>query len=284
MARAWANKQTLKINEVVCSSLKSSQASVTFIGQGRACEQLEHTTAAPFWLIATPDTSLESTASALAKLPIDWTGCVVFHCSGAQPSAVLQPLAERGAIIASAHPIHSFANPEQSAASLSACFVGAEGDPQALAQIQPLFTALGCQWLEIDSQQKSVYHAASVFACNYLTTLMHAADRCLQQAGVDTPPGLALLQPLVQQTLNNIIQHGPKQALTGPVQRGDWPLVSQQSQAIAEFDQRLGALYQTLALATAPLAGQIPPDGLMDEASKLTQNALLAATEKPNKP
>jgi predicted short-subunit dehydrogenase-like oxidoreductase (DUF2520 family) len=51
----------------------------------------------------------------------------------------------------------------------------------------------------------------------------------------------------------------PRDALTGPVARGDWALVKAQQEALEEIDPRLGYFYMMLAEATANLAGKNHP-------------------------
>jgi len=61
-------------------------------------------------------------------------------------------------------------------------------------------------------------------------------------------------EPLMRATIDNALQHGPAQALTGPIARGDHRVVAAQLQALAEVDPRLAELYRVLGLRAADVA------------------------------
>jgi predicted short-subunit dehydrogenase-like oxidoreductase (DUF2520 family) len=179
---------------------------------------------------------------------------VVFHCSGAKASGELAPLRAAGATVASVHPVRSFADPAAVAAAFDGTWCGVEGDPAALALLVPAFEAAGARIVAIDPAAKTVYHAASVFASNYLVTVLDAALRAYQAAGI--PEGVAreLAQPLAAETLANVMRLGAEQALSGPIARGDEATVARQQTAVDAWDDGSGALYTALAQATRALA------------------------------
>lgn len=261
LATLWQNKATFTIGQVLNRGTSSAQRAVDWIGAGRVCDSPTELTPADIWLIATPDGAIAEAAALLAELDLNWHQSTVLHCSGAHSAALLQPLAQRGANCAAVHPIHSFANPEASLQKLAGCYCTAEGDPAALHTLKPAFEQLGLHWLTIKAAQKSVYHAASVFACNYLTTLLAAAEQCLKATdiGDSAEHPLPVLMPLIQQTLANIEQLGPQRSLSGPIKRGDSELVAAQAKALAATDPDLGKLYLGLAEATLALA-HLPAD------------------------
>lgn len=253
LCHLWHKNTILNIGQIFNRSESSSQAAIEFIGAGDQCRALSQFKPAPYWLIATPDSAIENIASLLATLPLNWEKSVVFHCSGALASQALQALTQQGAVCASVHPLHSFADPRASLKHLSGCYCAAEGDPSALRTIKPLFKALGLQWIGIEAENKLIYHAAAVFACNYLNTLLDASEQCLVSAGVSTPDPLRILMPLVMQTLQNIQRLGPQDALSGPLKRGDHDLIHQQINALDKSNIQISDLYRTLAQSTLPL-------------------------------
>jgi len=118
----------------------------------------------------------------------------------------------------------------------------------------PAFEAIGARPVRIAAAAKTVYHAASVFASNYLVTVLDAALRAYQAAGV--PPDVAreLARPLASESLANVFRLGPETALSGPIARGDAATVARQQAAVAAWDGPSGALYEALAAATWDLA------------------------------
>lgn len=241
------------VQDVLTRSPASARAALGFIGAGRACADLTALRPADVWLLAVNDDQIAPMAAALAQAH-DVRGAVVFHCSGAKASAELQALADQGALVASVHPIRSFADPDAVARDFAGTFCGIEGEAEALARLAPAFEAIGARLVPIDAAAKTVYHAAAVFASNYLTTVLDAALRAWQAAGVPEAIARELARPLASETMANVFRLGPAAALSGPVARGDHATVARQQQALLEWDEATGRLYEALVPLTADLA------------------------------
>ena len=241
------------VQDVLTRSPTSARAALDFIGAGRACVDLAALRPADVWLLAVNDDQITPMAAALAQAH-DLKGAVVFHCSGAKASGELQALADQGALVASVHPIRSFADPDAVARDFAGTFCGIEGAAQALARLAPAFEAIGARLVPIDAAAKTVYHAAAVFASNYLTTVLDAALRAWQAAGVPEAIARELGRPLASETMANVFRLGPAAALSGPVARGDHATVARQQQALLEWDEATGKLYEALVPLTADLA------------------------------
>ena len=113
----------------------------------------------------------------------------------------MQAASVRGAAIASIHPIRSFAVPEKIIHDFAGTYGGIEGDQRALDILAPLFTAIDAQLVTIKSEEKILYHAAAVFASNYLVTLLDTAVRTYAQVGIPQDVALKIeLAPLVKTT------------------------------------------------------------------------------------
>jgi predicted short-subunit dehydrogenase-like oxidoreductase (DUF2520 family) len=150
--------------------------------------------------------------------------------------------------------VRSFADPGAVAMAFAGTFCGIEGDPAALAVLGPAFEAIGARLVPIDAAAKTVYHAASVFASNYLVTVLDAALRAYQAAGIPEAVARELARPLASETLANVFRLGPEAALSGPIARGDHATVERQQAAVAGWDAATGQLYAALADATVDLA------------------------------
>jgi predicted short-subunit dehydrogenase-like oxidoreductase (DUF2520 family) len=183
-------------------------------------------------------------------------GDVVFHCSGALASGVLESAAERGALVASVHPMFSFADPAAAVESFAGTWCGVEGDAGALDDLRPAFAAIGAQTVDIDPAYKTVYHAAAVFASNYLVAVLDVALQAWQRAGIDEASALKMMAPLVRGTVENVLRGGPEKALTGPIARGDTATVERQYRAVSQWDAAHGDLYGHLRDVTGRLAGR----------------------------
>jgi predicted short-subunit dehydrogenase-like oxidoreductase (DUF2520 family) len=244
---------SLQVQDVLTRSSASAQAAVQFMGVGRALADASALRPADVWMLAVGDDQIAPVCAQLAARGL-LQGAVVFHCSGAKSSAELQAARDAGAVVASVHPVRSFADPAAVARDFAGTFCGVEGDAAALAQLAPALAAIGARMVVIDAAAKTVYHAAAVFASNYLVTVVDAALRAYQAAGIPADVARELARPLATETLANVFRLGPEAALSGPIARGDVQTVARQQQAVDGWDAPTGALYAALVDATTALA------------------------------
>ncbi|MFC5510874.1 Rossmann-like and DUF2520 domain-containing protein [Massilia jejuensis] len=255
LGRLFHQHGVFAVQDVVTRSRDSACAAVAFIGAGRALAQASILRPAPVWMLAVGDDQIAPVCAALAADGL-LGGATVFHCSGARASAELHAASAAGARVASVHPVRSFADPAAVAAAFDGTWCGVEGDGAALALLGPAFEAIGARLVAIDAAAKTVYHAASVFASNYLVTVLDAALRAYGAAGVPPEVARELARPLALETLDNVLRLGAPAALSGPIARGDRATVARQQAALQDWDGPTAALYQALASATTELAAR----------------------------
>ena len=262
LARLWHDAGQFEIGDVCNSTLASARNACNFIGAGRPLDSIAVMQAADCWMIATPDDSIVATAISLTGSGLIQSGnqCV-FHCSGSQSSAALGALQSHTRLLASIHPVHSFAEPQQSLHSFAGSFCAHEGNKEALQLLLPKFSAIGAKSIAIRGEDKLLYHAASVMGCNYLVALLDASLECYQRAGIDRDTAAQLLLPLARQTLENTLQHSPAAALTGPIARGDCATVARQLQDLDGHSAELAAVYRLLGQRALEIARCGKPDG-----------------------
>jgi predicted short-subunit dehydrogenase-like oxidoreductase (DUF2520 family) len=253
LARLWHAADAVLVQDVLNRSQDSAQAAIDFIGAGTAIAEWSQLRRADIVLIATPDDRIAAMCERLAATtPL--AGSIVFHCSGALSSSLLQSAQEQGAAIASVHPVRSFAQPEEVAQGFAGTWCGVEGDGPALAVLRKLFAAIGANFIEIDPRQKTLYHAAAVFASNYLVTLLDVALQTYGKAGIPPETARKMMASLVRETVDNVLEIGPEQALTGPIARGDAATVVRQYRALEAADGEHAALYRRLGKLSWRLA------------------------------
>ena len=56
-----------------------------------------------------------------------------------------------------------------------------------------------------------------------------------------------MMEPLVRETLENVLALGTARALTGPIARGDDAVVKRHLEALSAWDARIAAIYRELA-------------------------------------
>ena len=272
--RMWARAGVFEIQDVLTRSRESAEEGVKFIGAGRAAATLADMRPADVWMIATRDDAIVPSCETLAASGKITPDDVVFHVSGATPSAALGPVASKGALTASVHPIKTFSDAALAVQSFPGTFCSAEGHPHALRVLKPAFEKIGAKVFDIAPELKAVYHAGGVFSCNYLAALVEAALRAHEKAGIPRAASLEALEPLVRETVDAIFEKGPARALTGPISRGDVAAVKQQLAVIEGWDAGMAGLYRGLGLVAVDLA---EADGRLAAARAMDLRKVLGA-------
>lgn len=256
LARLWQDQHTFETQQLLTQHAHSAKAACAFIGisNDAACWQTEQLNSAQNWLLACPDSQLANAVETLVQRQLVASGGVVFHCSGAISSELLSPLREQGIACASIHPVHSFASPDKSIQQFSGSHCAAEGDQQALDLLLPAFESIGAQPFNVPPEQKLLYHAGSVMACNYMVSLIQASLDTFALANVEPQQAKALLAPLLQGTLDNILKQDSAAALTGPIARGDVSLVAKQLSALQQQNPELADIYRVMGQNSIAIA------------------------------
>jgi predicted short-subunit dehydrogenase-like oxidoreductase (DUF2520 family) len=226
--------------------------------------------AADLVCLTVPDTAI----TAVAENVVWREGQAVVHTSGVESLDVLAAAARAGAQVGSMHPLQTFAAP---AADPLAPFRGItcvlEGDARLLPRLEAVTEALGARALVLPEGAKARYHAAAVFAANYVVTALHTAAELWATFGVPAPTALAALLPLTRAAIENVAVHGAAGALTGPVARGDVATVEKHLAALAEARPEVLRAYRALGEGTLRLARR---RGRLDPAAAAALAALFA--------
>jgi len=200
--------------------------------------------------LSVPDLVLPEISMALAAQGEAPGGCVAFHLSGALGTDPLAPLLAQGYGTGTLHPLQTLADPVLGARQLLGIHFALSGDPAALAAARRIVHHLGGSGLTVPVSRRPLYHAAAVFASNYLAGLMAAAGRLMTQAGVPEGEALQALLPLARGSLENLERMGPVLALTGPVSRGDLETIRLH---LRTLEPRERSLYAALGLEIPPM-------------------------------
>ena len=257
LGRLWQERGVFAIQDVLNHSAASAEVACRFIGAGNPVNALAQMRPADVWMLAVPDAQIESVAGALADhagATNDHREPIVFHCSGAQSSALLAPLALLGWQTASAHCILSFASADAAIQQFPGTACALEGDTSAIAALQTACSAIQARCFEVQSSNKLLYHAAAVFATNFLPVIQAVAEDAWLASGVpqDLLPGLRT--SLLSNAVANITRLGPAGALTGPAARGDVTAIAKQAVAVTQWDAQAGAAYEVLSALALRMA------------------------------
>jgi predicted short-subunit dehydrogenase-like oxidoreductase (DUF2520 family) len=187
---------------------------------------------------------------------------LAFHCSGALGADVLAPLRGAGWATASAHCILSFASAEAAFRQFPGTPCALEGDASAREKLQIAFSAIGARCFAVRSEDKLRYHAAAVFATNFLPVLQSVAEDLWRDTGVPAEVITALRSGLLHKAVANITTLGPQRALTGPAARGDIAAISAQGAAVSAWNPQAGAAYDALSQLALELAQRGTSDAI----------------------
>lgn len=207
----------------------------------------EITPMADLVFITTSDSVIEDVCNGIAVRDGFVPAQIVAHTSGALPSTILHNARERGALIASLHPLQSFADVKEAVKIIPFSIFTLEGDHQAISSLAELVRAVGGKTLPIDTRGKPLYHAAAVVACNFLVTLVYLSCRLFESIGISQEDAIRALLPLIKGTVNNIEHLGPVKALTGPIARGDVGVIRGHLEALETLDPRFTDIYRSLS-------------------------------------
>jgi predicted short-subunit dehydrogenase-like oxidoreductase (DUF2520 family) len=254
LGRLFHQSGVFEVQDILTRSLASARSAAEFLGAGRPVAAVSELRPARLYLIAVGDDGIAGCAAALAGAGPLPPGSIVCHLSGALPSSVLAPVAERGGLVASVHPVLSFADPRDCVASFPGTWCGVEGDAEAVACLSEAFAAIGGNIFSVDARFKTLYHTGSVLVCNYLTALVETGIRAYGKGGLSGETALRVMEPLVRGTLDNIFRNGTQQALTGPIARGDCQVVSRQLAALDDWDSEVALVYRSLGRVALQLS------------------------------
>lgn len=255
LARVFHASGVCTVQDLKGLDLEETRRAAGFIQAGRPVEALRDMRPADLWLITVPDTKIAGVAAEIAVALPAATDTVAFHCSGFLPAATMAPLRALGWTLASTHPVLTFADPAASVAQFPGTPCGLEGDEAALAALRPLFEAGGAQCFPVQTERKSLYHAAAVFSSNFTVVLQAIAREAWTAAGVPDDLVPTIQASLLKATVENVAALGPR-AITGPAARGDEQVVRSQGADVFRWHPDAGVVYQELSRLARRLSVQ----------------------------
>jgi predicted short-subunit dehydrogenase-like oxidoreductase (DUF2520 family) len=184
-----------------------------------------------------PDREIAAAARALASA-VEWRGKTAFHSSGALPSGELDALRQRGAAVASVHPMMTFVR--GAVPSLKGVPFALEGDARALRVAQRIVHDLGGEPFKIRAGDKAAYHAWGAFASPLLVALLVSAEQVARATGLTAADARRKMLPILRQTIENYGRLGPAGAFSGPLVRGDAEIVRKHLQVLLRNPEAQG--------------------------------------------
>ncbi len=171
---------------------------------------------------------------------------IIFHCSGALASSSIEE--NMNINLGSFHPLQTFARYNTSFKNI---YIAIDGNKKVQNLAKSLANMLGAQTIAIPSQDRALYHAAACIASNHLVTLLAVVEQIFTNWSDDKDAAKNIFLPLVQASIKNFSQLESKNALTGPIARGDNITIKKH---LAVLPDDLLDFYKIMSLQTLKLA------------------------------
>ncbi len=228
-----------EIGHVVNSTMKSSQEAVNFIGQGTP-STIEKVGECDVILVGTQDDAIKETFLKISKK----IGNVkaIGHFSGAYSSYLFRECDSVGIGRFSIHPNASFADPQIWKHFKDIYFI-VEGNENGKDLIVKLLSSLNLKYGEISETKKMFYHSGAVFASNFVVALLAISRELYSISELDPEISDKISLYLAKQAIENVEKFGTKDAITGPVARGDMRLVNAEEMVLKDTVPDIGSLY-----------------------------------------
>ncbi len=237
---------------------QSVARAVAFCGEGRPL-MVPDLAEANVVLLAVGDDALPGVvgelASGVGSGPRLW-----LHTSGRFGLDVLDPLAGSGQRLAAVHPVTPFADAAAGYERVLGCPALVEAGPGAGPLATRIARLAGMRVVVGAAGDRVLYHAACALAANGLTALRLVAEQVLVSSGmVAGDAGAQLVDALMSSALAECMARGSRDALSGPLVRGDAVTVaahlrSLTARSVAGSEVDAAGVYRLLMLAGLSLA------------------------------
>lgn len=162
------------------------------------------------------------------------SGKVICHTSGSLSSDIFSGADK--AFVCSVHPILAFNTDNTPISDIEKAAFTLEGGSGAMAVISEILSNTGNAFKIINKSDKAKYHAAAVFASNFVVAVCDIAKRLLSECGFSQDEAHKALSPLMENNMKNILLSGTQNAITGPAARGDIKTIERHLSVIGEYE------------------------------------------------
>jgi predicted short-subunit dehydrogenase-like oxidoreductase (DUF2520 family) len=196
-------------------------------------------------VLGVPDDEIAAMAARIADAGGFRAGCWAVHLSGASGLDVLVSARAAGAHRLAIHPLQTFPDVAGAVERIPGCAMAVTADDaEGYALGERIAADLRARPFRLNDADRPLYHAAAVFASNYLIVTADIAESLFRDVGVPDPR--AAMLPLQRASLDNVERLGPEAALTGPAVRGDASTIERNLVALRDASPDAVAAYVVL--------------------------------------
>ncbi len=246
----------LPVSGYYSRSISSAQEAATFTKSSYFASIEDLIAASDAIFVTVPDNVIADVYGRMRRF--DLAGKQICHCSGSLSAAeVFTDLEVDGATGYSLHPLFPVSNKYESYKELPNAVFCIEGSAEHLDDWRSLLEKLGARVQVISGSDKKRYHAACVVASNLVCGLAQQGIDMLVSCGFSNDGALEALTPLMRANMDHIIECGPTDALTGPVERNDTMTVAAHVKCLEDPVDR--SVYKNVSLKLLDMAAKRHP-------------------------
>lgn len=260
------------ISAGLSASLVSARAVLSKSPRARAALRAK----ASLCVLAVRDAQIPEVAAALTdsvprSLPL-------VHTAGALGPEALEAVAARGFATGQMHPLLSFVSGRRPRFEGATLLVS--GHAAAVKAVRRLARALGLVPRFLPGLSRPLYHAAASLLANGTAALAEASIRLFESEGITRRQAVAMAGPLLANVVENLLELGLPEALSGPIRRGDVRTFDAHWAAISKKAPPIRALFiasVAMQIDMARVIGEAPPSALRTLRARVTT---LGASER----
>ena len=211
-------------------------------------------------IVGVPDDVIEEIVVSLGDAVR--AGRWIAHLSGARGLGVLDAAREAGARRLAVHPLQTLPDVTGAIERIPGSTIAVTADDEEGYFLgERIAEDLLGEPFRLQDELRPLYHAAAVFASNYLVATSSVAADLFSAAGVPDPA--RAMAPLQRATLDNLERLGAGRALTGPAARGDAGTIDRHLAALTVAAPGAIPAYVAMARLALDLAerdGHLPSD------------------------
>ena len=201
------------------SHLQSATEAAKFTGSEVYYELADIVRDSDALFLTVPDKAVKELYGQLKEMDI--SGMYLCHCSCAMSAEEAFPdIKEYGASGYSMHPLFPISSKYESYKELHSAYFCIEGSEAHIREWVEFYEKLG-NGIKVISGQKSGYHAACIIASNLVSALAVKSLSMMEECGFSESEARKAFAPMIMSNVKRILAAGPKEAVSGPVERNE---------------------------------------------------------------
>jgi predicted short-subunit dehydrogenase-like oxidoreductase (DUF2520 family) len=214
-------KSGYSIRVIISRKIESAKKLAVKFGVSKYSDNLEEISGSGgIVFLCIPDNQIKITAKKICGLKLRFSKYIFVHLSGALDISTLDALKKKKGLTASLHIMQTF--PTKKPVPIKGCYAAVETDSKTAREtLFNIAKDISLKPFKLNSEAKTFYHLAGVFASNFLVGNLYEAKKAFEKTGNKQIDFFEMIFPIVHATLDNIKKSGVVNALSGPVERGD---------------------------------------------------------------